>query len=331
MFENPKLGIGDDLMKPFQILRDEFSKNGHTLCSISEGPMADFDAVFFIEWPTLPFFRNPYFREAQRQKKKLYLLLMESEVIRPSNYRKSHHKYFEKIFTWHDDLVDGVKYIKYSWPQNIPDNIVFSPITNRKLITLISSHKLNDHPFELYSERIHAIRFFEKYAQNDFDLYGAGWGAISFRKNFMKYAPLFPGFATLKKYLQRFLFVPFPSWKGKVDSKHETLSKYKFAICYENAKNIPGYITEKIFDCFFAGCVPIYLGPPNKDVFIPTDTYIDKNNFSSYKELLSFLRSLSDDAIMGYQNNIRKFLEGPAHDIFSSQAFAKILIQNITQ
>jgi hypothetical protein len=42
-----------------------------------------------------------------------------------------------------------------------------------------------------------------------------------------------------------------------VDSKKNTLEKYKFSICYENARDIPGYITEKIFDCFFAGCVPI--------------------------------------------------------------------------
>ena len=48
-----------------------------------------------------------------------------------------------------------------------------------------------------------------------------------------------------------------------------------FAICYENARDIPGYITEKIFDCFFAGCVPIYWGgAPNVTDHIPANTFI---------------------------------------------------------
>jgi hypothetical protein len=46
------------------------------------------------------------------------------------------------------------------------------------------------------------------------------------------------------------------SYKGKIDSKKDTLEKYKFSICYENARDTPGYITEKIFDCFFAANSP---------------------------------------------------------------------------
>ena len=134
--------------------------------------MDDLDAVLFIEWPTLPWIMNSYFQDARKLGKKMFLLLMESEVIRPSNYRRSHHQYFEKVFTWKDDLVDGKKYIKYCWPQNIPKNPEYLDQANKKLVTLISSHKLHSHKFELYSERIHAIRFFEAYEPEDFDLYG---------------------------------------------------------------------------------------------------------------------------------------------------------------
>lgn len=131
-----------------------------------------FDAVLFIEWPTLPWILNPYFQEARRLKKKMYLLLMESEIIRPSNFYSPHHKYFEKIFTWKDSIVDERKYIKVCVPQNIPESLDIAPIFDRKLLTLISSHKLHNHSFELYSERIRAIRFFEANAPQDFDLYG---------------------------------------------------------------------------------------------------------------------------------------------------------------
>lgn len=52
-------------------------------------------------------------------------------------------------------------------------------------------------------------------------------------------------------------------WKnniGKiVHNKIEWLKDYKFNLCYENS-SYPGYLTEKIFDAFAAGCIPIYWG-----------------------------------------------------------------------
>jgi len=45
-----------------------------------------------------------------------------------------------------------------------------------------------------------------------------------------------------------------------VGHKKPIMEQYKFSIYHENARNIPGYITEKIFDSFFAGCVPVYWG-----------------------------------------------------------------------
>jgi len=39
--------------------------------------------------------------------------------------------------------------------------------------------------------------------------------------------------------------------------KRAVLNGHRFAICFENCV-FPGYVTEKIFDCFLAGCVPVY-------------------------------------------------------------------------
>ncbi|RDU64628.1 hypothetical protein CQA53_07700 [Helicobacter didelphidarum] len=46
---------------------------------------------------------------------------------------------------------------------------------------------------------------------------------------------------------------------GRVGNKIEWLRDYKFNICFENSSN-PGYLTEKLFDAYAAGCVPIYWG-----------------------------------------------------------------------
>ena len=52
-------------------------------------------------------------------------------------------------------------------------------------------------------------------------------------------------------------------WKnnigGNIDNKVEWLKSYKFNLCFENS-SYPGYLTEKLFDAFMAGCVPIYWG-----------------------------------------------------------------------
>ncbi|MDR1453444.1 MAG: hypothetical protein LBJ25_05680 [Candidatus Margulisbacteria bacterium] len=43
------------------------------------------------------------------------------------------------------------------------------------------------------------------------------------------------------------------------DNKDVYLRQYKFNICPENSQS-PGYVTEKIFDAFHAGCIPVYNG-----------------------------------------------------------------------
>jgi alpha(1,3/1,4) fucosyltransferase len=46
------------------------------------------------------------------------------------------------------------------------------------------------------------------------------------------------------------------------DNKHEFLESYRFNLCPENT-NYQGYVTEKIFDALYSGCIPIYWGSNN--------------------------------------------------------------------
>jgi hypothetical protein len=67
-------------------------------------------------------------------------------------------------------------------------------------------------------------------------------------------------------------------------------NKYKFIICYENSyKN--GYITEKIFNCFFGHTIPIYKGSP------VVEKYINKNTFISgdSTDLLEIISKIKDN------------------------------------
>ncbi|WP_281650799.1 glycosyltransferase family 10 [Helicobacter bilis] len=68
-------------------------------------------------------------------------------------------------------------------------------------------------------------------------------------------------------------------WKnnigGNVDDKIEWLKSYKFNLCFENS-SYPGYLTEKLFDAFLAGCVPIYWG--DTSLKIHKNTCADSKN-----------------------------------------------------
>jgi hypothetical protein len=58
-------------------------------------------------------------------------------------------------------------------------------------------------------------------------------------------------------------------------------NKYKFILCIENSYD-NGYITEKIFNCFFSNSIPIYKGSPKINNYINEKSYIDGNNILNY-------------------------------------------------
>jgi len=250
-----------------------------------------------------------------------YLLISESEVIRPDNWNLKNHKYFKKIFTWNDKFVDNKKYFKINFSSKIPTDLNFDLNKKDKLCTMIVANKFKSHPLELYTERIKAICWFEQNHPDDFDLYGIGWDRYYF-KGMLSRLNRFDA-------LTKFLKPKYPLYKGSVKSKREVLQKYKFAICYENARDISGYITEKIFDCFFAGCVPVYWGASNVTEHIPEDTFIDKRNFSTYEELYKYLKNMPDEEYMNYLEAIKNFIKSDKIYPFSAECFTEILVDEI--
>ncbi len=325
MLTKTNASIGDDLLYPFVLMAGKLQQMGHRAGTVDLDQMDAFDAVVFVEFPGA---NNKYFKQALKTGKPLYLILTESPVIKPDNYDLKNHGYFEKIFTWADGLIDNKKYFKLNYSHKIPADFDFDIKQKEKFCTLISSNKSASYPNELYSERVKAIRWFEQNHPEDFDLYGAGWDRYHFDGTFL-------GFKIARlnrlKFLTKLLASHYPSYKGKVATKREIYQKYKFSICYENVEGITGYITEKIFDCFLAGCVPIYLGADNITRHIPADTFIDKRRFANYADLYQYLKNMPDSEYMDYLKAIKNFLKSEKAHPFSAEYFANTLIQQITR
>ncbi|MCK4735416.1 MAG: hypothetical protein KAT65_23385 [Methanophagales archaeon] len=312
----------DNFYFPYYLLRQEFLKSDISLNTYDyfNANCDEYSSLIFFDIPKNINILLKYHKNIDK-----FLVIFESEVVSSVNWDRNLHRDFKKIFTWNDDFVDGNKYIKYYWPNKIPENLDLDLNKKTKLCTMIIGHKFKSHPLELYTERVKAIRWFEQSHPEDFDLYGIGWDKHYFK--FKGSLSMLNRFDVLTKLLKP----KYPSYKGTVKSKREVLQKYKFAICYENARDIPGYITEKIFDCFFAGCVPVYWGAPNVTEHIPADTFIDRRNFNTYAELYSYLKNMPDKEYMGYLGAIKDFIESDKIYPFSAECFADTLITEITR
>jgi len=215
-------------------------------------------------------------------------------------------KIYNKVFfTWKT----GIPKINYFYFPQSHDRIFpdYWKRAERRFLTIINSNrKTIFRPKELLTERIRAIIFFSK--TNDIDLYGFDWDK----------PPLFPYWfhkSAIKKV-----------YKGSVKDKYKTLSEYNFALAFESC-SLGGYITDKIFDCFLVGTIPIYLGAPDIKEYIPENCFIDKRNFKNYEELREFLKSLTESEIKTYKENARRFLESEKYKPFTKEYFAKIFVE----
>jgi hypothetical protein len=244
-------------------------------------------------------------------------------MITKANKNIENFDTFCKIFTYNDEFVKNYGYIKLNLPNKFKLPIIINRWNKKKFCTLMAGNKESKELGELYSARLKTIRFFEEYYPESFEFYGIGWDRKIFRGNIFKrvvnHIPCIP-----------YIFAErHPCYKGSVNKKIATLSNYKYCICYENCNTISGYITEKIFDCFFSGCIPVYWGAPNIEKHIPADCFIDRRHFATDNEMIQYLFSIEETSYNIYLKNISYFLASEQGYVFSSEYYVKKIIDEL--
>ena len=278
---------------------------------------------------------------------------LESPIVASRYY---HHiqaktKSFAKIYDW-----AGVaprianseqRFLPISWPTTTRE-VMSSTIcwSDKKFLVMISSNKralqwtwpeMNFHGFfhlpralvsnvnttwikrvdsfmksEVYIKRLEAIKFFSN--EKSFDLFGGGWNKKQKDSNFLMQQ-------TIEK-----------CYRGQIPdkAKQDYLQHYKFSIVFENTI-FPGYLTEKIFDCFFAGVIPIYLGDPQIEEKIPSSCFIDARKFPNYEYLADYLHSMSTEEAAGYLHAASTFISSSEFEPFTSSFFANTIVQTLNE
>lgn len=262
---------------------------------------------------------------------------MECPIVDPDLFRQLPEvgKYFKRLMSWSDGKAlepfvgEVLPFQSFRWAQSF-DRVheVEWHRENRKFMVMINANKLPALYWkELYTERMRAVDFFGRH--DEIDLYGIGWDDPSHRlgKSILPYTVRRIQKSVVKQWQKLrpdpLLISARKVYKGIAKSKAETLSQYTFALCFENMI-LKGWITEKMFDCFFAGTIPIYWGAPEITDYVPENCFIDKRNFATYEELREFLKALTPEKIEAYRENARDFLASARYDPFRKQAFTNL-------
>jgi len=243
-----------------------------------------------------------------------YLLMLEPHVVLPGEFDQQVWKHFDHIFGPFDALVAQFdKFHKVMFPrmditginpvtdlQSLRESLY--PLFGRKNgVCMISGNKSSHVPGELYSKRLEAAQWFSQNSRIPFDVYGN------------------PPFAL-------------PNYRGTIPGgqKLDVLKQYRFSLCFENT-NDPvlsvGYVTEKILDCLETRTIPIYSGASNIEQYIPSECFIDFRKFKKFKELDTYLRSISEKEYKEYIASIDTYVCSGGLSRFSEEALFDTVMQ----
>ncbi len=218
-------------------------------------------------------------------------VILEPSLVAPEVYATLPKltRDFEKVYLHNTigdgyslDGVDRQRLEKIFVPQPYGD--VIEPHWSRqerqnRMVVIAGAHNPWRRKPEFYSRRLGAVAVLGPLGV--IDLFGRGWNRWWTRHTF-----------TPSYWAHRGTIMA--HYKGSCSSKMDVLSEYRFSLCFENMPML-GYVTEKIFDCFYAGTVPIYLGAPDISDLIPADAYVDMRDFGSndYRAMWAHVSAMS--------------------------------------
>ena len=279
----------------------------------------DLDNIDYLLFSNFPNTHDSIYKYSVRHlKERLLLFSTEPKIIISRGHIYSHLKKFKLVFTFNDDLVTRYSNIvKFNLPQPSKIRSDFVDICNRRDAVLISANK-SAYRFKkgaLHNKKVALIRALDK-SSLDLDVFGPEWHK----------AKRFP---ILKKlFFFRYRYYNFSGYKGYVEDKLNKTSEYRFSLVVENSR-MNGYISEKIFEAMFAYSVPIYLGAPNVENYIPANSFINVAKFVNMNELLMYLESLTNDTIESIIKNGQDFLSSEKFIQFTSKFQAENLVNSI--
>ena len=333
-------GGGDDVNGAWRVLRRSLEERGvpvHTADLLERGEVPRADRYVYISAGARSRYRKLAARpdvdpvaffvfECPIVEPKLYLELDEIQTVFRHLYSFSHGTALRPFLRRHLEF----KTFRLPQPFDAVDEGAWCR-GDRRFMAMINANKLPRlYVSELYTERLRAVEYFGRHGE--IDLYGIGWDGPPYQMGETRVP------ATVRR-LHRAARIQWErvrpptdplrvaslrAYRGPAASKTDTLAGYTFAICFENMI-LDGWVTEKVFDCFRAGTVPVYLGAPDIEMWVPKECFVDMRRFPDFEALRDHLKTLTRAEVEAYRAAGREYFRSEHYRPFTAQAFADLI------
>ena len=282
------------------------------------------DVAVFWDCPRMD---DPDLRRCLSQAIPFLVVISENLHLQPHATYQELKPLARKILTYDLDEVDGQKvfWLPYSLDMKAGCRNRESVLEQARphLLGMVNSWKKSELPGDLYGKRNRLAIQAGKILKREMFLAGSGWDRhlvhlLKWQRSLAKRCPSFA----------RSLFRwPNSAYRGVLElgkAKLQALATCEFALVPENCSSLRGYITEKIFNALFAGCIPIYQGHPEATRWLPPETFVPMERFRNGAQLVQFLRAMTLEEKKAYQEAGTRFLEGRAMEFFDVDKYVDV-------
>jgi hypothetical protein len=224
------------------------------------------------------------------------LIAHEPAVVIPQHSKASVRRLFDKVIEV--GRPDSVPVLK--WPQLWVDPNLNSQRLDRAVV--VNADKWSFVKGQLYCLRAAVI----SRGQN-IDTYGHGWDrptGVRLAHLMFNFFRAISSFSLPSLKGVRFALSSPMSFRGVAVDKIQVMSEYKVALVIENSEEL---MTEKLFDSWFAGCIPVYVGPDLEPFGIPSSLFIRCKSPTAEEVSARIAEALKVDH-RGFLRNVQLFL-----------------------
>jgi glycosyltransferase involved in cell wall biosynthesis len=203
------------------------------------------------------------------------------------------NEYFDKIITYWEPLLNKskVEYFPFVSRFNVNNKYHLQIINkNRKYdksIGMILANRSNNEEYKINEIQLKRLDYLRKEYAIVFDnitIHGQGWDELENHK-----------YINIENIKNRML--------DDTDI-NQFYKRFNFALIIENC-NATNYVSEKIYDAWVAGCIPIYYGNNNK-IDLSKKCYIDIKDFENIDKVKEYIEKLTKEDIDKYYENIQE-------------------------
>jgi len=325
----PETSIVPELLEAGIRLQSSLAKAGFEIRPFTAWVGTLPDVAVFWDCPRMD---DPDLRRCLAQGIPFILVISENFYLQPHATYQELKPLARKILTYDLDEVDGEKvfWLPYSLDMKAgrQNRELALKQARPHLLGMVNSWKKSEMPGDLYQKRNRLAIQAGKILNEEMFLAGSGWDrhlvhSLKWQRSLAKRCPA----------LARRLFQwPNSAYRGVLElgkAKLQALATCEFAFVPENCSSLRGYITEKIFNALFAGCIPIYQGHPEATRWLPPETFLPMERFRSGEQLVRFLRAMTREEKEAYLGAGTRFLEAGATEFFDVDKYVDVFRRHL--